>query len=246
MNSLNTIVFISLLVCAGCNEYSSNNNIKNMETQQPNNKGTDYEPQHTITMRFDIIRFENNNKYNKYRFVDSDGMEVFQWAITEFPSGKVEEYIEERNFPNSPYTFYSEYDDKGNIIKYIKLFSGFHIGIGLYYDSTGNIVKEEDFDAAYPFSVDDLINKMKEEYDADLLNNNNGYTSRGIEQEHLEMPLYIVNYFIADTPFRDIYLINGTTGETLYITKRFIMESDTEEEEPVLDEYIRKKANGEL
>ena len=236
MNSFNKIIFISLLVFVGCNSQSLNKNIEVMEQQECNEKKY-HEPETKINMKFDTVQFKQANRYGKYSFIDTDGMEVTQRVSTEFPSGKVEKYIENRSFPNSPYRFYSEYDDKGNIIKYIKSFSAFHIGVGLYYDSVGNIVKEENFDAPYPFSVNDLINKMREEYGADLLNKNNGSASRYQEKEHLGIPLYMVNYFIIDTPFKNVYLINGNTGETMFISKRTIWETD-DNEISVLDEYL--------
>jgi len=220
-------------------------NKDNNDKAEPYNSAGEPNSEKMVVMKFDIKAFNANNKYGVYKFIDTNGMEVEQHVLRKFPSGETESYYEYRCFPDSPYKFYSDYDDKGNIIEYIKSFSTFHVGIGLHYDSIGNIVKEEDFDLPYKFSLEDLIDKMKEEYDVDLLSKKTGSVNRFLEQEHLGIPVYIVNCRITDTPFKHVYIINGTTGEMLYTTKRLVMETD-EEKEYVLDEYIRKKANGEL
>ena len=100
-------------------------------------------------------------------------------------------------------------------------FSGIHIGKAYSYDSLGQITEEKDYGAPYKFKLSDLIEKMKKEYGCDLLNKERvADMSRSEGKEDLKRPWYSVYYLDANEHMSgDEYLIDGTTGETLYIIK---------------------------
>ena len=130
-------------------------------------------------------------------------------------------YIETCEELYRPYRYYYEYDTRGNLRHMIVSFSGFHIGKGYRYDSLGRITEEKDYSAPYKFKLSDLIEKMKKEYGCDLLNKERvADMSRSEGKEDLKRPWYSVCYLDANKHMSgDEYLIDGTTGETLYIIK---------------------------
>ena len=130
-------------------------------------------------------------------------------------------YIETCEELYRPYRYYYEYDTRGNLRHMIVSFSGFHIGKGYRYDSLGRITEEKDYSAPYKFKLSDLIEKMKKEYGCDLLNKERvAAVSRSEGEKDLKRPWYSVYYLDAnDDMCGDEYLIDGTTGETLYVIK---------------------------
>ena len=120
-----------------------------------------------------------------------------------------------------PYRYYYEYDTKGNLRHMSVSFCGFHIGNEYYYDSLGQITETIDYSAPYKFKLSDLIEKMKKEYGCDLLNKERTYrVSRSKGKRNLKRPWYSVYYLDANEHMSgDEYLIDGTTGETLYMIK---------------------------
>ena len=130
-------------------------------------------------------------------------------------------YIETCEELYRPYRYYYEYDTKGNLRHMIVSFSRFHIGKGYRYDSLGQITEEKDYSAPYKFKLSDLIEKMKKEYGCDLLNKERAYSvSRSKGERNLKRPWYSVYYLDANNDmYGDEYLIDGTTGETLYMIK---------------------------
>ena len=130
-------------------------------------------------------------------------------------------YIETCEELYRPYRYYYEYDTKGNLRHMIVSFSRFHIGKGYRYDSLGQITEEKDYSAPYKFKLSDLIEKMKKEYGCDILNRERTYrVSRSKGERNLKRPWYSVYYLDAnDDMCGDEYLIDGTTGETLYVIK---------------------------
>ena len=91
--------------------------------------------------------------------------------------------------------------------------------------STNNSNKEIDYDKPYKFSIEDLIKKMKDDYKVDLLDVKHVISLyRYEEKKELNIPLYEIWYNYDDLNRNNVecYLINGTTGETLFTIKRFL------------------------
>ena len=130
-------------------------------------------------------------------------------------------YIEVCEELNRPYRYYYKYDTRGNLRHMSVSFSRFHIGNEYYYDSLGRITETIDYSAPYKFKLSDLIEKMKKEYGCDILDKERvADVCRSDGKEDLKRPWYSVYYLYANDPMcGDEYLIDGTTGETLYVLK---------------------------
>ena len=130
-------------------------------------------------------------------------------------------YIEDCEELHTPYSYYYEYDTRGNLRHMVVSFSWFDIGNEYYYDTLGRITETIDHSAPYKFKLSDLIEKMKKEYGCDILNKERvADVSRSDGKEDLKRPWYSVYYLDANDPMcGDEYLIDGTTGETLYVLK---------------------------
>ena len=198
-------IILSLFVCTqGCAQTDSveHNKGKNMKRY------------------FDIKTFnENQDRAGYYEFKTYD-MSIEQRK--RYDSNKqLIGYIEVCEELRRPYRYYYEYDTKGNLRHMSVSFCGFHIGNEYYYDSLGQITETIDYSAPYKFKLSDLIEKMKKEYGCDLLNKERTYrVSRSKGERNLKRPWYSVYYLDANEHMAgDEYLIDGTTGETLYIIK---------------------------
>ena len=169
---------------------------------------------------FDIKAFnENQDRAGYYEFKTYD-MSIEQRK--RYDSNKqLIGYIEVCEELRRPYRYYYEYDTKGNLRHMSVSFCGFHIGNEYYYDSLGQITETIDYSAPYKFKLSDLIEKMKKEYGCDLLNKERTYrVSRSKGERNLKRPWYSVYYLDANEHMSgDEYLIDGTTGETLYMIK---------------------------
>ena len=199
------VIVLSLFVCTqGCAQTDSveHNKGKNMKRY------------------FDIKTFnKNQNRAGYYEFKTYD-MSIEQRK--RYDSNKqLIGYIEVCEELRRPYRYYYEYDTKGNLRHMSVSFCGFHIGNEYYYDSLGQITETIDYSAPYKFKLSDLIEKMKKEYGCDLLNKERTYrVSRSKGERNLKRPWYSVYYLDANEHMAgDEYLIDGTTGETLYMIK---------------------------
>ena len=169
---------------------------------------------------FDIKTFnENQNRAGYYEF------KTYNMSIEQrkrYDSNKqLIGYIEVCEELRRPYRYYYEYDTKGNLRHMSVSFCGFHIGNEYYYDSLGQITGTIDYSAPYKFKLSDLIEKMIKEYGCDILTRERTYrVSRSKGERNLKRPWYSVYYLDAnDDMCGDEYLIDGTTGETLYVIK---------------------------
>ena len=199
------VIVLSLFVCTqGCAQTGSveHNKGKNMKRY------------------FDIKTFNEFHGRSGHHEYKTYNMSITQRA--DYDSNRqLIGYIEVCEELRRPYRYYYEYDTKGNLRHMIVSFSGFHIGKGYRYDSLGRITEEKDYSAPYKFKLSDLIEKMKKEYGCDLLNKERTYrVSRSKGERNLKRPWYSVYYLDANEHMSgDEYLIDGTTGETLYIIK---------------------------
>ena len=178
------------------------------------NKGKD------MRRYFDIKTFnEKQDRSGCYEYKTYD-MSIEQRA--DYDSNKqLIGYLEDCEELHTPYSYYYEYDTRGNLRHMVVSFKGFDIGNEYYYDSLGRIIKTIDHSETYKFKLSDLIEKMKKEYGCDILDKERvADVCRSDGKEDLKRPWYSVYYLYANDPMcGDEYLIDGTTGETLYVLK---------------------------
>ena len=169
---------------------------------------------------FDVKAFnELHGRSGNYRYTTYD-MSIRQYSLHD-SNRLLEGYVEDCRELHTPYSYYYRYDTRGRLRQMSVSFSGIHIGKAYSYDSLGQITEEKDYSAPYKFKLSDLIEKMKKEYGCDLLNKERAYSvSRSKGERNLKRPWYSVYYLDAnDDMCGDEYLIDGTTGETLYVIK---------------------------
>ena len=199
------VILLSLFVCTqGCAQTDSveHNKGKNMKRY------------------FDIKTFNEFHGRSGHHEYKTYNMSITQRA--DYDSNRqLIGYIEVCEELRRPYRYYYEYDTKGNLRHMIVSFSRFDIGNEYSYDSLGQVTETIDYSAPYKFKLSDLIEKMKKEYGCDLLNKERTYrVSRSKGERNLKRPWYSVYYLDAnDDMCGDEYLIDGTTGETLYVIK---------------------------
>lgn len=92
----------------------------------------------------------------------------------------------------------------------------------------------------FNFSVENLADKMDKEFGINIMNSNNVINIvRGMEQEHIKEPIYIIYAHIIDKlGYIRNYLISGRTGSIL-----FVLDSYGEEPKSVIDEYLNTLKN---
>jgi hypothetical protein len=193
-----------------------------------------------VNKKFDITKFKKRNKYGRFEFIDSNGEEVVQLLDDNFPSGKINAYLEYRKYPNSPYELSFVYDIDGNLVQSVKTFYGVLCENKFVFDKNGNVVSTENFDIHYKFSIPELIDKMKMDYQIDLLDGANNNISRYIEDKFLNIPIYEVFHVInnVEAKYKIVFLIDGNSGRTLYTTKRPLWKNDMKKSLSIVEEYF--------
>ena len=204
---MRTLIILAMVLSASIRGCAQTDSVEH-------NKGKD------MRRYFDIEAFnKNQNRAGYYEFKTYD-MSIEQRK--RYDSNKqLIGYIEVCEELRRPYRYYYEYDTKGNLRHMSVSFCGFHIGNEYYYDSLGQITETIDYSAPYKFKLSDLIEKMKKEYGCDILDKERtSEVCRSDGKRDLKRPWYSVYYLETENRmFGDEYLIDGTTGETLYILK---------------------------
>ena len=174
-----------------------------------------------IIKQFDTAAF-HAKKRSWYEFINAEGMKVMH-EVHYDTSGRVKAYYERMRYPNSPFETVYVYAPEGYLRTTYQNFSNISIGFYKRLDREGNIIEQKNYDAPYPFTVEMLIEKMQKEYEIDLLTISEKFTesivSRYVEEKYLHIPLYTVRYFGSQDVYIYIYLIDGNTGKTLYISR---------------------------
>lgn len=188
-----TILLLNIISC------KSQEKIKNPITKKENKM--EY---------FDKVKFDDNKKNGEYRFTLSDNTEVRQMGPFDDST-----YSEEGKKINLPYRYAKTFFSKSLSLKSEGItFLGLPIGIDKFYDENGNLVKEVNHDLPYKFSIDDLREKIKKEFDLDIVKDYNFKEPSAIKVSRSfygKVPSY---YQVAfEKMGKTIYLeIDGTTG----------------------------------
>ena len=173
-----------------------------------------------LVQYLDVRDFEvSQNCLGDYEF-QADDRSIRQYEMYD-SDRKFIGYVEESKELHTPYSYYYNYDTKGRL-RYLSVsFDGVSIGNSYRYDSLGRITEIIDHSKPYKFKLNDLIEKMSGEYGCDLLNKKRLVSVHRSEGERdLKKPWYSVFYLEhVRSHHGDKYLIDGTTGETLYVLK---------------------------
>ncbi|WP_048512532.1 hypothetical protein [Chryseobacterium sp. FH2] len=210
---MKNIIIVSLMLLSNnCSGQKINNNSNNGKMKYYNEK--EYKD-------WEIDSFYESSEDDKHLINGNDRVRIIIYT-----NEKKEKIIVEKSNKITPYEYNYVYSYKNKtLLIETKKFYSIKIGIQRYYDETGKLIKETDYDKPYKFSIEDLINKMKNEYNIDLLDTKHIISLyRYEEKKDLNIPLYEIwyNYDNSNRNNVECYLINGTTGETLFTVKRFL------------------------
>ncbi|MDI9312479.1 MAG: hypothetical protein QM535_19875 [Limnohabitans sp.] len=179
------------------------------------------------------------NQYIDLPTDDITGMQIQKNGdmIQYFPNNNG--YILKIKKQNKPSTQTFVYNDKLNLVAEGNDFYNFPINSIKEYDETGKLIKETNLDLPYKFSIEDLGKKMKTQYDVDIYDVKQIHSmNRYEEKKHLNIPLYEIWNNHKTNPLKfTCYIINGSTGETLYIGERFV----EGKQGSLLDQFLNSK-----
>lgn len=171
--------------------------------------------------KFDLTAFnkhkKGNNNYCRYIKTDDNGATIETYLIENNDS--YQETITNLNTPIKKRCMYDK--NTLNIVKEVVSFYDCIIGFRKEYNKEGVLITEINNDAPYKFSWQDLVQKMKTEYDINLMDkldqikNNNSVSSVSrnpqIMQYNIRIPCDFVPHGIAEERFE----IDATTGEII-------------------------------
>ncbi|PKF75989.1 hypothetical protein CW752_01370 [Chryseobacterium sp. PMSZPI] len=172
---------------------------------------------------FNINRYKDlkpNPKYSGQGFyIDNNGDEIrIMGNLTGGPDVEIRK-------PNSPYKTIKTYHKNSSPKSISKIFYSFPVGIFKEYDESGKLIREVNNDTPYKFSIDDLINKIKKEYDVDIVGDYKDSDKTQIMVNRWlgykedwsiykkNVPMYQVSIRDKGTPI--VLEINALTGDTI-------------------------------
>jgi len=119
---------------------------------------------HPIQLKnFDVEKFNKNQAGGQYNFhVPQSTNNVQQVEIG------LNGYYERITNTKSRYGEYREYFQNGKLKQEGLFFNDFMIGIHRIYDKNGKLVDRIDFNKPFPFSIENLIRKIKNKYKIDI------------------------------------------------------------------------------
>jgi hypothetical protein len=189
-------------------------------------------------------KLQPNPKYSgQGHYLDTNGDEI---RIT----ASLTDISEEITKKDSPITNYYVYH--ANFIQKAtgQEFYRFPIGISKEYDTSGNTIKETNHDLPFKFTIEQVCELIKKEYDVDLMKKPDFETSRVLydcyrfESKEVNKndfrPVYEVSIRVkwdGKWPPKKIITIDGTTGKILY-EKQYSAGSPRFNELPKAKSYV--------
>lgn len=167
--------------------------------------------------QFDIERFNQNKDGYTWSYTLSNGIKIRE--LESHGDG----YRVETVLPNSAYTRRKLFNYDGYLIAENLQFFNFFIGAAKTYDGKGHLIKEQNQDEGFDFSLDQLIKKMADDYGIDITDTRQTFrVNRWIDElDGKPFPVYDVYvYRFKDkhtgTTQTTAYLFDGTTGKLLH------------------------------
>ncbi|MEO8236487.1 MAG: hypothetical protein ABI576_00165 [Flavobacterium sp.] len=201
------IILASLLFTIGCKSQEKREDV--MAQQNDNLE------------HFDKKKFDENKKFGEYIFKLNGETKIRQMGPHEDKT-----YSEDIRKNNSPFRYLNAYFLNAQLKSQTKTFYVFPIGITKEYDENGKLIKETNHDVPYKFSIDDLREKIKREYQVDIVsdyrdsdptlifvNRWEGYNSDGGIYKK-GVPMYQIRFPILNRGTINLE-INALNGETI-------------------------------
>lgn len=171
--------------------------------------------------KFDLRAFNQHKKnsaiYCRYTKINDNGDTVETYLVANKDS-----YQETITYINTPIIKRYMYDKYTlNRTKEIVSFYDCVIGFRREYDEEGILIKEINNDTLYEFSWQDLVQKMKTEYDIDLMDkldqikNNDCVSSVSRNSQLMQYNIRIPRDYIPHGIPEERFEIDATTGEVI-------------------------------
>lgn len=158
--------------------------------------------------KFDIEKFKSITMKGVKRYSEIKNDTIVEMADLN------DVYSKNTRTINSPYiNKKTYYKDNYQLKAEVNYFYMFPIGIGKKYDSEGNVIETKNWDVKYPFSVDQLIDKMKNDFDIDLIKTSNIGVARYFDN-NIYIYSVIIPYQGYTNEVREIKL-NGSNGDVI-------------------------------
>lgn len=160
-------------------------------------------------MIFNVQEFKNREVHGRANYQSTN-----QTMVLEFQTGSDFHYYRMISKQGSPYHLDIEYYSNLNLKSWDVVFYNLAVGFSYKYDEKGNLVKKNDTDQPYKFTVQDLINLFKKKYRMDLSVKVDGMH---IERQYIKVKKryeYSIRFFTTEGRPRYID-IDGETGEIL-------------------------------
>ena len=197
-----TTILILLFLIIACKAQNSDNLLKNKQMEYSFlNKYKDWEIDDNYFSSID----------NTHKFYKKEDKRVKITLLETYS------FIKESSVIN-PYSCIFVYDTKKEfLIASAKYFYNVEIGVGKQYDNIGKLIKEEDYDKGYSFSIENLVQKISNEYHINLEDiREEAFVKRRKEKDELYYEVHIKDKKLFDK-YRYI-LVDGKEGTILFDT----------------------------
>lgn len=237
---MKNIILISLFLTINSSVNQGKGNGTTDKTKEDTTEYFDVENYRDWEIYTDYLPSENNKFLKKgderiqIYFNDNDGIQL---------------RVKNTRTPYETVKGFSNKTKKSSIIG--DYFFDFSIGIDKEYDETGKVIREKDYYKPCKFSLKEVIEKVKKEYQIDLEDKaQRGLLQRGESDKLNNMPIYEV-YMRATKENKDgvnYVLIDGITGGALFKTLLYMDNMENLKILPPLDQYLEtlKKNEKEL
>lgn len=158
--------------------------------------------------KFDATKFHQFEKSKIANYILTDGTII---EAKQDDNGLFEEF---RKKPGSPYSLGNLYYSNLQIKKSFNYFYRMRYGKTYEYDERGNIVSRIDNDIEFRFSIEMLIDKMKREFDIDLMKPKDVFMADRYVDRATKNPEYLILYTMSSSKLRRI-VVHGITGKTV-------------------------------
>ncbi len=158
---------------------------------------------------FDIAEFNKNSINGEYTYTLKDGSQVRQ-----IENSSSQDYTVEIKNPPNPHSVLKLFFMKSGKLKATgEKFYSFPIGVWRYYDESGTLTKETNWETNYKFTIEELDKKMQD-IGINIMQMKLGFD---VHRASVGVPLYFVSYPIDPLNIYDVYelKIDGITGKTL-------------------------------
>jgi hypothetical protein len=206
-----TIFLFSFYILICCNGNGQKKGINQKKTDHKIKIMKKLDHKIRIMKKLDIKKFEKYKSGNKFEYTENDT--VYTLAST----GNDNEYCQSIKAINKNFKDIFIYDKSTlNLKREGLIFLKMPIGIHVFYDEKGKVNKQIDFDEGFTFTIDDLILKMKKNFNIDISQELKGLEiSRGINQEN-SIPSYNIFIRLDNILSKNRHIeVDGRTGEII-------------------------------